>query len=470
MIPVEEYTPDQPVFNNVGASEAKNVIPALKSYRPFRNFVGIGNAYSGGDIRGAVSIKYSDFEVEHFAGTSVPNLRRFDGSAWEDVSRAAGYNYNGNSQLDGMFWRFAQFDLRVIAVNGVDEPQVFFVNSSSDFADLAGSPPVGSRDVTVVRDTVVMGGYTSDPNAVSWCNTGDPTAWASGSADSQTFPDGGRLMRLAGGPTLRVFMENAIYLGSPTIAPLTFTFDKVSQNLGILAEGSLASYQNLDFFVSSAGIKMLVNGTEIIPIGAEKVDRYFFSSLGVSQNFNDVWGAIDPVNKLYVLGFHWAGDDEVDDGIAEAPITTLLLYNWEIQRWSRAVVDLDYVFTSFDTPGINSVLAGFNDSHVFGYFNGDNLAATVTTGEAELTPGRKSFVTGVRPMCDGGSPTVTLITRDRPFDTATTGSAVSAHSATGVCHFRSEARYHRAQIDIPAASTWSHIYGVDPEFRPAGYR
>ena len=75
---------------------------------------------------------------------------------------------------------------------------------------------------------------------------------------------------------------------------------------------------------------------------------------------------------------------------------------------------------------------------------------------------------GIRPMVDGGSPTVALGVRETQQGTVTYGTAASLTGA-GMAPVLGSGRYFRAKVTVPAASTWSNALGVDDlEFRTAG--
>jgi len=484
MIPIPEWAPDQPDLENAGATEALNVLPGLRSHRPFRTLQSTGAAASSVRIQGSVSLRALDGSVKNFSGDEK-KLYLFGGTTHSDVSRTSD-TYATPSE--GM-WRFGQLDDIAIAVNGANEPQAFTMSSSSVFDDLGGSPPSGARYIAVVGDVVVLGRYSSASNGLAWCAPGAVTTWASGGADEQIMYDGGQLRGIVGGQYLTVLQERAITLGTRTQYPLTFTFDKISLDKGCFAEWSIASHEAMIFFVSHDGIYML-QGAQIVPIGAEKVDRFFFNDLDQNYLYR-VTGAVDPVNKLYILSYPGSGN------MTGTP-NKALIYNWQIQRWTRAEFECDFVSSAMtqsawhtdnidtlltntdanpDVSGDSSqftgsgriLLSAFSDDHKLAFFDGENMAATVTTGEAQLSPGYRSFVSGVRVLADGGAPTCTLGTRNKPTDSVTWSSPVSQND-NAICPFRSEARFHRAKIQMPAGEEWSNIQGIEPEYRKAGYR
>ena len=108
-------------------------------------------------------------------------------ASWDDVSQTA-TTYSASSTAT---WSFAQFEY-VIAVNVSDDPQVFQLGVSTEFADLAGSPPRapplsqvwGFRRPDGPREQRI--GCVVRPERSYGLDAGHEQF------DYQTFPDGGR--------------------------------------------------------------------------------------------------------------------------------------------------------------------------------------------------------------------------------------------------------------------------------------
>ena len=147
--------------------------------------------------------------------------------------------------------------------------------------------------------------------------------------------------------------------------------------------------------------------------------------------------------------------------------------SWNLDNIDTLIGNLDATSLSLDHPAFTGsgrlFLAAFTSAHELGFFNGSNMAARVTTGEAQLPPGRRSLVTSVRPFVDGGTPSITLGYRNLP-GAAVTWTSAKAMNDNGFCPFRQDSRYFRAQIDMAAGEDWSHILGVEPEFVASGSR
>jgi hypothetical protein len=479
MVPIAAWAPDLPAFNTEASEEALNVIPAAMGYRPLASFEEVTAALPTA-CRGAVSLRSSAGTTFNFAGTAT-KLYKMDsgGTSWSDVTRSVGGNYTGTSES---WWHFAAFGDYVVATNGVDAPQVFQMGTSTLFAALSGSPPVAAFSCAV-RDFHVLGRISSAFNRVKWSGLNDVTAWTTSAttlSDQQDLPDGGQVMGMVGGEYGVIFQEKAITRMSFEGPPTAFRFDRISNTLGCRIERSIAAFENIVFFAADDGFYMLQAGSNVIPIGLEKVDRWFESNFDGSKTAN-VSAAVDPINKLYVIAFPSINSS---DGTADS----LLMYNWEIQKWSRASLSLQLVYpaanvSSWTIDGLlypvdsrfyagsgRLNLAGFSSAAKQGVFSGANMAAAVETGDFQLAEGRKSLVRGLRPMIEGTSvtPTVTIKYRDRLQDVPTAQSSVSVQS-NGYASLRCAARYHRARIELAEGDTWNFITGIDEvKFSPMG--
>jgi hypothetical protein len=169
LIPFGEYRPDVSDFSGQHTIALANVLPRGDGYGPFPGFT-IFTAALPAVCRGFFFARKSDGSVVVFAGTAT-KLYRLDntGFSWSDVSKALG-SYSALPSTDQ--WQFAQFGNKVIAVQANTVPQVFDLASSTEFADLGGSPPP-ARYVSVVLRFLVLSGLLNDPYRVgAWCCNG----------------------------------------------------------------------------------------------------------------------------------------------------------------------------------------------------------------------------------------------------------------------------------------------------------
>lgn len=477
MIPIGEWRPDSLDINSY-AREALNVIPRRESYGPLKDLSTIGGAITA-RCQGAFGAIAVNGDVHSFAGDATKLYKYNTTTAvWDDVTRSSGGAYATASTGR---WEFSLFGNTVIAVNGVDDPQSYVLGTSTLFAALAGSPPVAEVTATV-KDFAVLGAISTQYNRVKWSGINDSVDWtiaAATQSDQQDIPIGGKIVAIVGSETGGViFQERAIWQMTYVGPPVIFQLDMVSENLGTTAPGSVASNGEATFFLGPKGFMMLAGG-QLNPIGADKIDLWFYTNFDFA-NRHRVTSTIDYENNLYVVGWPDTGDSGTPGNI--------LFYHWPTGRWARAEVTHDLIYSgtvgasvtvegwdnlyanldamniSIDDPSLNSnaqyIVSAFNTAFKNATFSGSNLAATIETQEAAVLGTSKARVTSIRPLVDGGTPTVSIGVRDTQQAAVTYGNDVAVTSY-GSCPQRASGRYIRAKIKIPAASTWEHAFGID---------
>jgi hypothetical protein len=166
-----------------------------------------GHGYSNGDtIYIAAVVGMTQVNGIFFTAANVAaNTFELSGV---DTSAYTAYSSGGTAQKATIYapgadgnWRFTQFGTLAIAVNGVDSPQKFDLASGTNFADLAGTPPVGTF-IATVREFVVMGKIGSTPQRLQWSGSNNGESWGvslATQADLQDLPDGGNITGLIGG-------------------------------------------------------------------------------------------------------------------------------------------------------------------------------------------------------------------------------------------------------------------------------
>lgn len=469
-IPFTEWKPDQPSIADT-LLDANNVIPSTSGYLPFPAAVNFSNAASE-NINNIVVGKFN-VSTQLFAGGAT-KLFKFNNTTLdlEDKSKAGGYT--GTER-----WSFTQFGDVVLAANNAEKIQAWTINSSTAFADVNASAPI-CKYVTVVRDFVVAANISGTPNKLQWSDINDETDWTSGGAsqsDYQIISEGGNIVAVTGGEFGLVLLDHALVRMSYIGSPLFFQFDTLSSNLGCVENGSVAQYAGITYFLSDDGFYSC-DGKSIVPIGAEKIDKYFYANLSIS-NVSTMSSTIDPVRKIVVWNY-----PTISGG------RELLIYNWQIQRWSRGETTSSYLgsaassgFTlenigtlypsielvpaSLDSriwTGGKYILAGTKDTQII-TFNGSNTTASIITSDIE--EGYNSVVTLARPIVDNGAATVSVASRRELNDTIVFNSAASSGEGTRV-PLRSAGRYHRLNV-IPTGS-WTTAIGVDVNIESQGNR
>ena len=473
-----EWMPDQPGISGA-LTDAKNVVSQAIGYGPLPT-AAIFSAAASENLTTLVAGKTPANATKLFAAGSTKIFDVSGVGALTDVSKTSGYTPNANADR----FRFTQFGNTIIGTNNSDPMQAFTLGTSTLFADLSASAPI-CKFLTVVRDFVVTAFTTESstvyPSRVRWSGINDETTWASSQitqADFQDIPDGGQIVGIRGGEFGLVFLEKGIsrmtYIGTPFI----FQFDNISRGKGCIAAGSIAQTQGMSFFLSDDGFYSC-DGQNVIPIGSEKVDRWFFENADESA-FETMSASIDPVRKLVIWNFKTLFAQR-----------QLIIYNFKTQKWTYGDAGTDYISdastAATSLEGLDSISASIDaltvslDSILYmggKYFLGGTLGPNVVTYNGapavgrivtgDLAPGGRSVVTLARPQIDNGSATVAVASRVMLNQDVTFGAPVAADDENRVS-LRSNGNYHRFQV-TPTGNNWKTAVGMDIDLAGQGAR
>lgn len=490
-----EWTPDQP-DSAAGATEARNVLPAARTYLPFPSLAEEGDALPAAPM-GATSGASLTGDGYSVAATASGLYRRV-GLGWSDVTRTAGAYTTGAEET----WRFEQFGNRVLATNWSDPVQAFDLETSTDFSDLSASAP-RARHMAVVREFLMLAStYDATDgerrNRLWWSAFNDPTSWpAPGStaaneaqSDFQDIADMGAVVGIVGqlgGVDGLVFLEGGVkrlaYEGPPTVFGL-YTIDS---SAGCVAPGSIVKAGGAAFYLSDNGLHM-INGGQAQPIGPEKVARWFARTAD-SGRFPEIQAVADPTATVILWAF--ASNDcpagrrdkvlaynYLTGRFSHADVDTLVM--WNDRTVAKTLEELDAIFPTLDAMpiGLDSrtwkggklAVSAMTTAHKLARLAGLPLPATLDTTELSI-PGRRVRVTGARPLIEGGDAAATVRLGYRENQTATpTLTAASAPGVDGRCPLRVNTRYARVRVEIPADVQWTHAMGVEVEAMEEGSR
>lgn len=495
IIPAPQWKPDQPDITDDGTAVALNVLPrTASSYGPMPSL----SIYSGalnGRCQGALGIADASGNTFAFAGTGSKLYQASAGStSWADVSKGGGYSAAADGQWSSTFWT----PNLVLMTDFSDAVQAFTIGSSTLFADLSSGAPK-AKYLAVIRDFLFLFNIFdatdgARPTRAHWSAIGAPSSWptagtsaaAAVQSDFQdiNLGDFGQGMGIVGGlgsADGAAFFERGIvrinYVGPPDI----FGFYAVEGGRGCIAPGSIAQLGSFVIFLGPDDLYVF-DGSTCTGLGAQQFAKTMFGLMDQSKLYR-VSAAFDPINQIYFLAFPGP------NAVAGNP-NMILAYHWVLKRASLidAAGDVELIFRSlsFGTTleGLDTIsssietlpfsldsrawtggallLSAFDSSHRLNYVNGPSLPATVDTSEAQLIKGRRAFVSSVRPLVDGGTPSVAVATRERQTDAKVYGAPV-AMSAIGDCPQRASGRYHTARITMSGGATWQQIFGVDVE-------
>jgi hypothetical protein len=488
VIPLGPWAPDIHDLDTGTLKQALNVLPATDRYLPAQALAAITAALGATCVGGYLARK-TDGSFAVFAGTAT-DLYLYDQGTdtWGDVSRLVGGDYGVPS---GSYWSFAQFGPNLIACNETDVPQYIDVDVGTNFALLSVSAPQSAR-TAVIGDFLVMSGLVGFPRRIQWSAINDSTGWTVGTSlsDYNEFPDGGEVVGVSGLDQGHVIQQNAVrtmtFLPSN---PAVFQFRRVEGGVGCIAPYSITNVNNRTFYYSLQGFKMLY-GDESKSIGLDKMDQWFRDD--VNQDYISAMIAVADPRSTRVLWAYKSGSAS-----ASTVFDTMLVFDWESGRWTAIRQNLEYfmqsatlgytldgldsLFASLDAMTISldssaftggiPALGGFTTDHEFGYFDGDTLEATIETCEFHLNPPGRTFVESVVVYGGPSDIGVSVGGRETQAESDTiTYAAEDGLEADGAVPTRSDWRYHRVKIRVPAGTSWSKIKGFDITSGPSGGR
>lgn len=485
-LPITEYCPDMAAVSNNFSDEVENVLPGLNSYNPFPAFQAFSQPLPGKPF-GMFAFGEASGSVHTFVGTEnkIYALNK-ENNNWEDVSRLGkAYEANESSR-----WSFALFGHCVIAVNKNDAPQILKIGESNRFCDLKGEPPRAGI-VKVWGDFVCFMQLPDFPNRVHWSGLRDVECWEAGkkNCDYQDFSEGGEVQGSTESADPIIFTRSAIYYGHfiPG-SPVVFSFKKIYAKKGVKSPLSIACRGDYAFFVDEGGFCQISSNGVINEIGLEKVNATIFSKVN-SSNLASMQAAIDPINSRV----YWLLDDK-----RQRIGTTLLIYDWNLQRWSRSNVRLHGLLSLFmqgDTlegldkvsPHLESlpysldskiwqngspVLGAISEDYRLGFFNGPPMEATICSAQYMAPHGRVQTIRRVLPLLDTQECALSIGKRYRfgEMESFIWGEEARPSYNTGFVNARARGRFLKLKLRIPPAERWSRFTGFEVEFKDAGKR
>lgn len=505
-----EWLPDLPPLNNPGSLVATNVYPASpNAYGPIPSLLKTASFSSIGVVKGAFYARDNANNTYTYVGDSSA-LYVQSGGTFVNATNTTSSPY---AVATGDSWEFVSWGQTVIAVDGnSDYPQQISLGAAN-FVSITAAPK--ARHIAVINNFVVLGNISDSATQVQrvrWSAINNSGAW---SQDSTTLSDlqdlvgdGGWIQKIIGGEQGGyVFQERAIWNMVFVGSPLIFQFTKLQAGIGAYAPQSVVNYENLIWFLANDGFKEF-DGTNIRPIGQNKVDFTFLNDLDTS-NLANVRGLVVPAKKIVMWAYPGAGN-------TGGRPNKILVYSWAYNRWTLIAIPaafsggvdtitmsstpgytldgLDAVSTNLDTlmPSLDDrVWTGgqlIESAYINGalyYFNGPAMSAEVQTTETNLIAAlpflqyqkpkaalvqNKAQVNTVWPIADMvnfSAVSVTLYTRDLLKNSATASVAFTPTSA-GFCQTRITSRYVR--FDVQTTGNFTFLQGVDVEFTNAGVR
>lgn len=484
MIELGRWLPDQPAIFAPHLRQAQNVTPAASGYEPFQAFVAVSDALPA-RCHGATAFRDEDGVVHVYAGRATRLYELQSDNSWLDVSRTVGGDYTTVATNN---WRFTQYGDRAIATNFDDAVQSITMSATTPvFSALGGSPPK-ARHITTFRDFVVLGYTSNSAQEVIWSAINDPTGWTAGisQSDAQILPDGGFVQGFAVTDVLIVFQQRKIRVMQYVGPPLIMQVDVLEEESGCLTSGSICQHGRKVFYLADDGFHMMDGATAALNIGQEVINQWFFADLNEDFIYR-MSSAVDPDRNVAYWSYP---STQAVNGDPD----TILAYYWPTQKWAVIRTSTQMLFNAlalgYTLEGLDAIAASgldafaiplddplltggslrfgaFNSANRYGAFVGAALEATLETGDFELLPGKRCYISGVRPVTDADSLTVSVAVRERAMSAEAYTSAGTLEDH-GMVSLEASGRYARTKMVVDAGEVWSIAQGFDFEFESDG--
>lgn len=486
MIPFGRWSPDAYNLNSGLAGEALGVLPGANSYLPWPQMAAASVAMAAA-CRGAFTARTTTNAIAIFAGTGV-KLYKFAGiaTAWTNVTRSSAVDY---AVASDDLWQFAQFGANVFATQITDALQFIDASSGTNFEPVAGSPPK-ARYIAVVGEHLMLGNTDTSSKQIRWSGLNDTSQWTAGTkrSSSQTFPDGGDIMGIAGWERSGFVLQTEI-VRSMQIVPDSriFVFDRIETAQGTLAPYSMISRQGTVYYYGVNGFQQINIDGSSRPIGANWIDQWFLANSNAATRPKAIVGSADPASPR-IFWLFAANGNATSSIFDHALCFDPTLIESEYGPWTHAPLSASYIFPAATTAttlenlgsaGLGYTLetvpysldadiwkggapriGAFDSAFKMSFLTGTPQAAVLQTGIFEPIEGKRSFVNGFRFVGDATDAIGRIATSERP-QTAETFGATNTVNSQGIIYKRASGKYMRMEVAIPVGSAWTKAAGID---------
>lgn len=466
------WLPDATDYSNPGLEVCKNALPGPGGYQPAlgpsASIADVGDPVlsakgferksgaritvcaTAGDLHVIVGGTVTDSGLT-LALTAPPVFEQFGSSVWA-------------TEKDGGTWVLAD------------------VETDTTFVAVANIMP-SARALWRVGDFLFAGNLTDtdttdQPYRIRWSPFNNPGGdWETDigtQSDAVDMPfEYGAVMGGSGWGFGVILQRAAISRISYTGGAGAFSKEIVDRQRGCASSASIVSVGDRVFFLSDDGF-FYTDGGPAQSISRGRVWNWFQANVG--QTFlEQVKGAVDWPNRCVV----WTLPNE------DGAIFGRLYFNWETDQWSyvEGLVDclfasgkegltleqvaalypnLDTMTISLDSPLFRAqgrLLAAFVDGNQV-TLTGDTLAMEMETGEFQVMPGQRCYVTEVMPLITNPDDSTVVELRGLVVQNQTyIESGETATGPLGFAPFNFDARYYRVRLAVPAGTLWSDAFG-----------
>lgn len=232
-------------------------------------------------------------------------------------------------------WQCAELNNKLYITNGVDKIQVF---DGTTLTDLTGDAPSAAKfAVNSVNHLFVANTYEGTDymeRRVRWSDIDDPATWTPDPDNNEAgyvdMPsDIGSKIEAIGslGPNgVAIYGNKAIYMANYIGGAPFYAFERKIIGEGLFAPYSLVGINDRHFFLGNKDFYVYNGGSDLQPLGANRVISYFFGDYDRTEPAN-IYGFAHP---LYTEVW-WVYVSKND---STGFFSKALTYNWQSDTWA----------------------------------------------------------------------------------------------------------------------------------------
>ncbi len=498
-LPFGPYMPDLPsIVNQQGLVQAKNMLPQAGGYDPVRGLAALSGAtVLSARPRGSVSGIDPAGSGYLYAGEETKLQVQRD-AGMTDISQTGGYALGATDR-----WSLAKFGNRIFAATIAHNMQTHVIGSPDLFADVPPFAP-RARHIATIGNFLIAGNlYDAEdgpmPDAIRWPAIDNPLNWpAFGSdgavsvqADRQPLEGNGGAVQdiVSGAEIAAVFQERAIHRLDYRGGPFVFEKNRMEEGNGMLIPYSAVAFERMVFYIAEDGFRLFdYIGSKAI--GKDRVSQTFLADLD-TQYMDRVETGKDPDRTVIWVIYPGSGN-------TGGRPNKVIWYDYVLDRFSHGELELEGLIVNATTSALSidapasagdpddvddpsgedsfddrqssfgsSRMGAFDSTFLASDFSGSFLEGLIETGDIEGAPGRWYWIDGIRPLVDSRKVEVAVAERALRDDDVVFGPYMPIDT-DGEVSLRSDARYHRIRVKLPAG--WTDAVGLDIDGSISGGR
>lgn len=476
--PFGPWEPDKGETSPGKVFDAFGVTPQAEGWGPMSSLtVPMAATALPAQPRGVLALTTAAGSWQVFAGTSTNMYKLQADYTFASVDA-------GRTVTSGDDWSMTKFGTKLLYTNTTDGLLAYDVEAGGAAVAIAAAK--APRQIFIVANQVVGldcldNTGTRNNRLIRASAFSDHTNWTTDGADYQPIEDGGALI---GGGALSetaaiVFQERAIRLmdySSPS-GSAYFALKLIASETGSVGARSIAIADGRAFWVSTEGMNMFSLSGGLVPIGTERVNRWFLNTVD-QGNLPLMQAAIDPVRKIV----WWRMKRVIDSSTTVSEV--MIGYAWQLDRWVPPAMEqtsylcrlatpgyvldnmdpfgvLDGISTPLDSRfwlGGQPLFAALDESYKFGAFAGSPMAAMIQTATGNSPV--HGLINRATPIDDAANGTLSLGVKQQLSDGLTWKDAASKGRG-GRVPLRGSGMNIAFKYTIAAGQAWTVAKGVD---------